>query len=557
VRLLERAARLEPGRADIQYRLGLAYHAVGDEADAANALREAAQRMPDSAAIHNDLGIALFQSGDARASVEEFQTAVRLAATDPNVRFNLAESLARAGETARAIEELRAASNLAPADAGLSRLVKFAEEAVGTPGGTIKVNVRQVLVPVVVTDQAGHSVSGLKQSDFRVFENGAEQKVTSFSVESSGSSEGLTETAAVPAHHSLRENGPAENSNVRRTYLIVVDTLHTSFTDFEAVRQALAKLFEREASPDSQYVMIALGTSPEIVHNVTTDAPAILAELKGKKFQKYFLDGQMGGLKPEMDRYMRDLNETRVACDLSSDRLMQVKCEAGQWRTNNEARQIAETDRVLTAGFLREFRDLIAQLARGRDRRTVILISGGFQLTPGKEARELFNAFFPPASHCLVPGEVICVSSDRLEANERMQSQFEPILRLAARSNITIDTIDSRGLYGQKSFDAATLSNSAMIGSAVGHVQLNSQSDDGNTLMEIADATGGTAFRNNNDLFAGLQRAFADGRDYYMLSYASPNGAADGKFRAITVLVNDRKVIVKAKRGYWAEPEAQ
>jgi len=85
VRLLERAARLEPGRADIQYRLGLAYHAVGDEADAANALREAAQRMPDSAAIHNDLGIALFQSGDARASVEEFQTAVRLAATDPNV----------------------------------------------------------------------------------------------------------------------------------------------------------------------------------------------------------------------------------------------------------------------------------------------------------------------------------------------------------------------------------------------------------------------------------------------------------------------------------------
>jgi VWFA-related protein len=547
---------LAPGRADIQYRLGLAYQAVGDEADAASALRDAVHGMPDSAAAHNDLGIALFQSGAARDSVDEFQAAVRLAPTDPNARFNLAESLARTGETSRAIEELRTASSLAPADAGLARLVRFAEGA-GNRAGTIRVDVRQVLVPVVATDQSGHSVAGLKQSDFRIFENGAEQRITSFSVESSGSSEGVAENSVAPTHYSVRERTPAENSGVRRTYLVLLDTLHTSFTDFESVRLALARLFEREASADSQYVMIALGTSPEIIHNVTTDPSAILSDLKGKKFQRYFLDGQMGGLKPRMERYKRDLNETRIACDLSSDRLMQVKCEAGQWRGNSEAKQIAETDRVLTAGFLREFRDLIAQLARGRDRRTVILISGGFQITPGKEARELFNAFFPPTAHCLVPDTVVCVSSDRLEASERMQGEFEPILRLAARSNITIDTIDSRGLYGQRAFDATTVLNSAMVDSSVGHVEWNSQSEDGNTLMEIADATGGTAFRNSNDLFGGLQRAFADGRDYYLLSYLSPNGATDGKFRAITVLVNSRNAVVKAKRGYWAEPEAQ
>ncbi len=513
--------------------------------------------MPDSAALHNDLGIALFQSGDARASVDEFQTAVRLAPADPNARFNLAESLARAGKTARAIEELRVAGNLAPADAGLARLVKFAEGATGNSDGAIKVDVRQVLVPVVVADRAGHSVTGLKQSDFRVFEEGAEQKITSFSVATSGSPEDSPDASVAPAHHPSSEKRPAESSHVRRTYLVVLDTLHTSFTDFEGTRQALAKLFEREASADSQYVMIALGTSPEIIHNVTTDASAILADLKGKKFQKYFLDGQMGGLKAQMERYKRDLNETRLACDLASDLPMRAKCEAGQYRGNSEASQIAEMDRVLTSGFLREFRDLIAQLARGRDRRTVILISGGFQITPGKEARELFNAFFPPIAHCLVPPTVACVSSDRLEANARLQSEFEPILRLAARSNITIDTIDSRGLYGQRTFDASAPSNSVTVDASVGRVEWNSQADDGNTLIEIADATGGTAFRNSNDLFSGLQRAFADGRDYYMLSYASPNSAADGKFRAITVLVSKPNAVVKAKRGYWADPEAQ
>ena len=72
------------------------------------------------------------------------------------------------------------------------------------------------------------------------------------------------------------------------------------------------------------------------------------------------------------------------------------------------------------------------------------------------------------------------------------------------------------------------------------------------TLSEIAETTGGTAFRNSNDIFAGLERAFADGRQYYVLAYASSNSNLDGKFRAISVRVGDSKLSVQAKRGYWA-----
>ena len=50
-------------------------------------------------------------------------------------------------------------------------------------GEQIKVDVRQVLVPVVVTDREGHHVTGLTQADFKVFEDGVEQKITAFSVE--------------------------------------------------------------------------------------------------------------------------------------------------------------------------------------------------------------------------------------------------------------------------------------------------------------------------------------------------------------------------------------
>jgi VWFA-related protein len=138
-----------------------------------------------------------------------------------------------------------------------------------------------------------------------------------------------------------------------------------------------------------------------------------------------------------------------------------------------------------------------------------------------------------------------------------MQEEFEPILKLAAAGNITIDTIDSRGLYGQKAFDASSLANPAAVDGAVGQVERITASAAGNTLAEIAAATGGTAFHDSNNLLAGLQRAFADGRDYYTLAYVPGNANPDGRFRAITVQVHGRDVVVNAKRGYWATPGAQ
>ena len=79
-----------------------------------------------------------------------------------------------------------------------------------------------------------------------------------------------------------------------------------------------------------------------------------------------------------------------------------------------------------------------------------------------------------------------------------------------------------------------------------------SDSDAQGTLSEFAAATGGLAFQNNNDLLQGLSRAFADGREYYMLGYVSNNPNLDGKFRTITVQVRDGSLVVHAKRGYWA-----
>jgi VWFA-related protein len=138
-----------------------------------------------------------------------------------------------------------------------------------------------------------------------------------------------------------------------------------------------------------------------------------------------------------------------------------------------------------------------------------------------------------------------------LRTVDRM-TDLEPVLHLAAASDILIYTIDSRGLYTSPFYDASNAGSVARMAPAVLRITDSNASEAADALAEMAAVTGGTFFHNSNDIFAGLQRAFADGRQYYMLSYVPNNATSDGKFRAISVRVRDPKLVVRAKRGYWA-----
>jgi VWFA-related protein len=206
-----------------------------------------------------------------------------------------------------------------------------------------------------------------------------------------------------------------------------------------------------------------------------------------------------------------------------------------------QASGLASEERAYTLAFLDEFRHIVEEMARATGRRTIVLCSDGFQLVPGQELLNLLRAAFP-GSRMQIP--VI----------ERL-NDLEPVLHLAANHNIPVYTVDSRGLDTPGYFDVRNAGSSAR-GGTIGAAEIGIMNDNARTaaytLSEIAEATGGTAFRDSNDIFAGLERAFADGRQYYVLAYTSSNSSLDGTFRAISVRVRDSKLSVLAKRGYWA-----
>ena len=533
---LREALRLDPTLTAAHYHLARALRRAGDAAGAETEARVALNAMDDIAAAHNLLGALLMERGAADSAVAEIRETARLAPGDAVAHANLSMALEATGDRPAALAELRRALELAPANEVLKKRLDCMsappppQQPATGPETVIRVDVRQVLVPVVVLDKSGHNVSGLTQSDFEVLEDGIEQTVTSFQVETSGD-------AAIAIEAKPADPKAASPPPIRHSYLIVIDVLHAEFSNLHAVRESLQKFFAAEPPGDSQYGLIALGQSMSILQNLTRDPSAALAALDDKAFLKMFAGSRSSAR--ELQDFIQRLEDIRAML-ASSDKGTRAMGAALMRATPADAEQIAGMDRIHTTALLWGLRDLVRQMAAGSGHRTLLLISDGFQLSPGRDAWELLDSYFPGMAG--------------MRGLDRMQSEFESVVSIAARSNVVINTIDSRGLFAPSFTDAS----SAGPGSAADRVipvMNRLQSEAGFVLAEFAAATGGTAFQNSNDILAGIRKAVAEGRDYYTLGYVSTNPAMDGKFRKIAVQVKRRNVASRAKRGYWATPQ--
>ncbi|MBM3758373.1 MAG: VWA domain-containing protein, partial [Acidobacteria bacterium] len=62
-------------------------------------------------------------------------------------------------------------------------LTAFVTSLLAFPQQPLNVSVSEVIVPITVTDSKGRFVSDLGQDDFKIYDEGKEQKITYFSRE--------------------------------------------------------------------------------------------------------------------------------------------------------------------------------------------------------------------------------------------------------------------------------------------------------------------------------------------------------------------------------------
>ncbi len=402
---------------------------------------------------------------------------------------------------------------------------------------TIKTNVRQVLVPAVVTDKKGHPVSGLEKSSFIVFEDGIPQRIVAFSKTYDASLEITNPPAAgsIVSGTSAAARGGAGPDSPTRTYLVCVDTLHSGFGNVTQARRALTKFFQYERDGKAQYALMNLSRQIEVIQDSTRDPSLVLSALASKKFQSGILDGELSGIAFEADT-LRKMLSGQIPIPA-----LDLKHQVQMFITSR-----AERTAILTRLFEQELKNIIVSMASMPTERTLILISDGFNLVPGRELVGIARAYFP--------------NDPEFRFTERdTQPLLDELLRLAQKNNVVVYAIDSRGVYTPALTGLGDASHSG--DSNWMHVRtLNEMIKDedtvawenGSALAQLARATGGIYFHDNNDLLAGIRRAFDDERERYTIAYSPSNDSVDGKYRTIRVEVKDKSLRVYAKTGYWA-----
>jgi VWFA-related protein len=418
--------------------------------------------------------------------------------------------------------------------------------------GTIKVQAPSVVVDVLVTDRKGQHVSGLKASDFTVFEDDVRQTVSTFvpPVASGTMEPEKVRTApqppASPTSAAANPN-PLVLANVRFITL-VLDMGDLRPGNIERSVQAAERYIKTTVAPEDFVAVYWIDQSLHLAVPFTADKGAAAAGL---------------------DEIARRVSAGRFSPTTRKETQDEIEQLTQQVYGLFASSTLGMSDKAVAAGpGAAASKMALIELATLRQ---FLWSQSTFQ------ARAVFVALRAIAqSYASLPGRknVVVFSQGFLHSPDA-KPQMAAVIDSANRANVAFYIVDASGLSSQ--YDAQSFgppdTNGTREAYQVGqwgpdqilltgldkfdwneHMGLDNQYDD---LGEVAAATGGLFIRNQNDLLNGLKLADSDLREFYTLVYQPTNTRYDGSFRRIRVSLAARGYHVRYRQGYWAIPPGE
>jgi VWFA-related protein len=390
---------------------------------------------------------------------------------------------------------------------------------------TFKVRVNLVLVRVVVRDNQGKVVTGLKKEDFQLSDNRKPQVISTFSVETPESRKLAASTATPLAAEAGAEPAPPPPIAAlpQRFVALMFDDTNMLMQDATFVRDAATRLFGALA-PSDRVGMFT--TSGQLTQDFTQDHEPLNRALLGIVPRP-----TMGtGLHecPDVSYYQADLivnkHDTQALGVATADAL--VCAYNDDPRMIQQAQQLAQiaSERAVSSGdsqtefVYRHLEEVIRRLSVMPGQRILALVSPGFVLTT-------------------------------------LTRQSSDLADRANRANIVINTIDARGLYTPDLLGdiADPPHDSTRTVGFKSAYRMESQLAQSEILAELADGTGGTFFHNRNDVDEGMRQAVAAPAVSYVIGFSPQNLKIDGRYHTLKVsLTSKQKYAVQARHGYFA-----
>jgi VWFA-related protein len=373
---------------------------------------------------------------------------------------------------------------------------------------TFKVQVDLVTNDIIVRDEKGNFIPDLKKEEFEVFEDGVKQDISSMTVVTGGRVTNVLAPPPPPPPEGIVLPPSRPRTDVSgRIFLFFVDDLHLQFHNTGRIRDLFKRISKELVHEGDMFGIVSSGPS-SIAIDMTYDKTRLdeaIKKIAGSELKPTdIINGASGAEGPSEVRYRAHVAFSTV-------------------------------------------NDLLNNLDSVHNRRkALVYVSDGYDFNPFQDARlGLMDPNSPFAQNEFARNQKQAQSSDGSTSGSQsdpftqQQKQNETfadadlarelgeLTRQANRSNVTMYTIDPRGLVGMGDIDEQ-----------VDPQQWNEfvrKSQD--SLRVIAEETGGIAVVNQNDFSKALKRIDAETSDYYVLGYYSKNPDATKRRRQVEVKI--------------------
>jgi VWFA-related protein len=378
---------------------------------------------------------------------------------------------------------------------------------------TFRAGVRLATVDAVVVDGQGRQITDLKPSDFEIVERGTPAKVRQAVYVRAG--EPTPGAAPVATQAATRARplatigapaaGPSASSANPRVLAIVVDDLGLSFESTASVRRMLATYVDEHIERGDLVAIIRTSGGVGALQQFTTDRRLLHAAIDRVRWTLHSRSGVSAFAAAQPKGLLRTDNEPKTAVPrpgkLPLDRLV-VKQDVDDFRVE-----------LASAGTLGALEYVVRGIEPLAGRKSLVFVSEGFDL------------------------------GIRDRKSSRVWSAFTRMMDRANRSGVVVYSLDARGLQtggplGEDNPQTAAYTGGGRRAPGVGQGNANPADQDfidevtkvreertralmdtQDTLVYMAQQTGGFAILNTNDLARGLARIADDTRGYYLLGF--------------------------------------
>ena len=366
--------------------------------------------------------------------------------------------------------------------------------------------VKLIETTVVVHDKNGQPVSDLKAADFRIFEDGKEQKIEFFAVAGApAATSSSVKSFPLPANvFTNRHEQPSGGITV-----VLFDRLNSSFEDQKDARDQILKYLAK-LQPDERVALYVLESDAiTVLHDFTSDTSRLTATLN-----KY-----LASTSVELDHSQEPMPlvaRTGIAA---------IDAETEAW--------LQHTMETVQATFLTRRMQLTTNALES--------IANHLSGIPGRKNLIWVSGAFP------------FVISDPISGPQTATRQVNRATRAVNAADIAIYPVDIRGLLGAFENPAtisATTDRAAKPVPGAGFNSLATIAPNQDTMRDVAAKTGGRVYVNSNAIGDAVRKAMDDSRVSYVLGFYSSR--ADEKFHEIDVKVNRGGLDVRHRKGYLA-----